>query len=328
MTKKNGTRLSKATVFGFTGCLLASSLLAGCTLVHPPGMPAPSGQVIRGRTVTAEMKDNLYTLAQRYGVKLNELVAVNDLAPPYRIKPGQTVFLPARAGEAPVPSAAPFGRVDRFSADGRTPVVSSSQNVTSAPLEPLAIEKTPAAPLQNAPSIPSVNRPAPQINSTDVSGFKAPGPSRTPEAVASSQSTSSQPLVASPDRSDEAPAFGWPVRGTILSAFGPKSKGQDNDGVNIAAPKGAPVTAAEGGTVVYTDNKMKGFGNLVLIRHQGGWVTAYAHLGRVMVKPDDIVAKGDMIGTIGATGGVSSPQLHFETRRDGKPVDPELVLKQ
>lgn len=109
--------------------------------------------------------------------------------------------------------------------------------------------------------------------------------------------------------------------------FGPKGKGLDNDGLNIAAPKGSPVKAAEGGMVAYAGNEMKGFGNLVLIRHEGGWVTAYAHLERLVVAKDTIVAKGDMIGTVGTTGGVTSPQLHFETRQRGKPVDPELMMK-
>lgn len=322
MTKKNDLRVFLA--------LATTAALFGCTLVHPPEMPAPSGHLTRGRTVTAESKDNLYTLAQRYGVKLNELVAVNDLTPPYRVKPGQTIFLPGKAGEAPTPSAAPFGRVERFRTEGApSPATAASSslsatepNVTSAPLEPLLLEKPAATPpQQNSPSA-AVTTPA--QNAAPI--ISTESPANVP--ASGSPQTQTQPTAILPDTTTGTPAFGWPVRGTILSAFGPKSKGQDNDGVNIAAPKGAPVTAAEGGTVVYTDNKMKGFGNLVLLRHQGGWVTAYAHLGRIVVKPDDIVAKGDMIGTVGATGGVSSPQLHFETRRDGKPVDPELVLKQ
>jgi murein DD-endopeptidase MepM/ murein hydrolase activator NlpD len=119
----------------------------------------------------------------------------------------------------------------------------------------------------------------------------------------------------------------WPVQGPVLSTFGPKGQGLNNDGVNIGAPKGAPVVAAANGIVVYAGNEMKGFGNLVLIRHTGGWVTAYAHLDRTLVNKDAVVAQGDMIGTVGKTGNVPSPQLHFETRLEGKPVDPATVIK-
>ncbi len=119
----------------------------------------------------------------------------------------------------------------------------------------------------------------------------------------------------------------WPVQGPVLSGFGPKGQGLNNDGVNIGAPKGSPVVAAANGIVVYAGNEMKGFGNLILIRHQGGWVTAYADLDRLVVAKDAVVAQGDMIGTVGKTGNVASPQLHFEARYKDKPVDPNTVIK-
>jgi murein DD-endopeptidase MepM/ murein hydrolase activator NlpD len=117
------------------------------------------------------------------------------------------------------------------------------------------------------------------------------------------------------------------VQGPKLSGFGPKGQGVNNDGVNIGAPKGSPVVAAANGIVVYAGDDMKGFGNLVLIRHEGGWVTAYTYLDRVLVAKDAVVAQGDMIGTVGKSGNISSPQLHFETRHDGKAVDPDGVIK-
>jgi murein DD-endopeptidase MepM/ murein hydrolase activator NlpD len=125
----------------------------------------------------------------------------------------------------------------------------------------------------------------------------------------------------------DAPTMIWPVQGSVTSGFGPKGQGVNNDGVNIAAPKGSPVVAAAGGNVVYAGDEMKGFGNLVLIRHEDGWVTAYAHLDRVLVAKDAMVAQGDMIGTVGKSGNISSPQLHFETRHDGKAVDPNGIIK-
>jgi murein DD-endopeptidase MepM/ murein hydrolase activator NlpD len=127
--------------------------------------------------------------------------------------------------------------------------------------------------------------------------------------------------------------FQWPIRGEILSDFGAKPGGQFNAGIDIQAEAGAAVRAAADGDVVYAGDKVPGFGNLILIKHTDGWVTAYAHLGRVDVKNRDKVTQGQQIGEAGNTGGVPEPQLHFEVRYAGsadevarKPVDPKLVL--
>jgi murein DD-endopeptidase MepM/ murein hydrolase activator NlpD len=120
--------------------------------------------------------------------------------------------------------------------------------------------------------------------------------------------------------------FIWPVHGRTVSAYGAKPGGLYNDGVNIAAPRGTAVLAASEGTIAYVGNKLGGYGNLVLIRHGGGMMTAYAHLGLVTVKQGAHVKKGQAIGGVGATGGVPSPQLHFEIREDGDAVNPEKYL--
>jgi murein DD-endopeptidase MepM/ murein hydrolase activator NlpD len=126
--------------------------------------------------------------------------------------------------------------------------------------------------------------------------------------------------------------FVWPLQGAVVSDFGPKGPGQRNDGINIGASLGASVRAAAAGDVVYAGDQVPGFGNLVLIKHADGWVTAYGHLSRVMVKMQQKVVQGQEIGQAGSTGGVSEPQLHFEVRyapsplERAKPVDPRLVL--
>jgi murein DD-endopeptidase MepM/ murein hydrolase activator NlpD len=126
--------------------------------------------------------------------------------------------------------------------------------------------------------------------------------------------------------------FLWPIRGEILSGFGPKGTGQRNDGVNIAAGEGTPVKAAAGGEVVYAGDQVPGFGNLVLVKHPDGFVTAYAHLARTAVRNKERISQGHIVGEAGATGGVSRPQLHFEvryapsTRDKPRPVNPELLL--
>ncbi len=122
------------------------------------------------------------------------------------------------------------------------------------------------------------------------------------------------------------------MRGEVLSGFGPKPGGQRNDGVDIAAPDRAPVHAAASGDVVYAGDQIPGFGNLVLIKHEGGWVTAYAHLAMSEVKIKQHVGQGEEIGQVGQTGGVDKPQLHFEIRYapsshdKARPIDPALVL--
>ena len=133
-----------------------------------------------------------------------------------------------------------------------------------------------------------------------------------------------QQEVVLPPRSGRT--FSWPVRGRVLSTFGPKADGLHNDGINIAARAGAPVVAAENGVVVYAGNELKGFGNLLLVRHADGWMTAYAHLDKALVKKGQKVTRGQAIGTVGSTGGVSQPQLHFEIRKGTQAVDPAKFL--
>lgn len=116
--------------------------------------------------------------------------------------------------------------------------------------------------------------------------------------------------------------FRWPARGRVIGSFGKRSDGTHNDGINIAIPQGTEVHAAEAGRVAYAGNELKGYGNLVLIRHDNGWVSAYAHADQVLVKRDDVVKRGQVIAKAGKTGTVDQPQLHFELRQGAKPVDP------
>ena len=139
-------------------------------------------------------------------------------------------------------------------------------------------------------------------------------------------------VKAAPQQTAEvetAPMMGgmrWPVKGKIISEYGAKPNGLKNEGINIAVPEGTGVRAAESGVVAYAGNELKGYGNLVLIRHEGGWVTAYAHAKELFVKRGDIVKRGDVIAKAGQTGSVSSPQLHFEVRKGATAMDPLKFL--
>jgi murein DD-endopeptidase MepM/ murein hydrolase activator NlpD len=126
---------------------------------------------------------------------------------------------------------------------------------------------------------------------------------------------------------NEAPSFGWPARGRVIAGFGDKlPSGQPNDGINLSVPEGTAVRAAEDGTVAYAGNELRGYGNLILIRHPNGFVTAYAHTSEILVKRNEAVRRGQVIARSGATGAVTSPQLHFETRKGATPVNPMQYL--
>jgi murein DD-endopeptidase MepM/ murein hydrolase activator NlpD len=121
-------------------------------------------------------------------------------------------------------------------------------------------------------------------------------------------------------------SFVWPVRGHILAGYGAGPDGTHNDGINIAAPRGAPVQAVDAGVVAYAGNELRGYGNLLLIKHPGGWISAYAHCDAILVKQGQKIARGQVIARVGSSGNVGTPQLHFELRRGNKPVDPRTYL--
>lgn len=137
----------------------------------------------------------------------------------------------------------------------------------------------------------------------------------TPAPTAEPVSLPAEPAAPTAD-------FRWPARGRVITGFGTNG----NEGINIAVPEGTPVKAAEGGTVAYAGSELKGYGNLVLIRHDNGYVSAYAHNGELAVKRGDKVKRGQTVAKSGQSGNVNSPQLHFEIRKGSSPVDPMPYL--
>jgi murein DD-endopeptidase MepM/ murein hydrolase activator NlpD len=166
----------------------------------------------------------------------------------------------------------------------------------------------------------------------------APAKPQAPTQVASIQPTASARMVtpaseapkasasAAGDLTGSVPSFRWPVRGRVIAGYGAKVNGTANDGINLAVPEGTSVKAAEDGVVAYAGNELKGYGNLVLVRHPNGYVTAYAHASEVMVKRGDQVKRGQILARAGQTGNVTSPQLHFEIRKGATPIDPTQYL--
>jgi murein DD-endopeptidase MepM/ murein hydrolase activator NlpD len=154
-----------------------------------------------------------------------------------------------------------------------------------------------------------------------------PAPTKKPAALAlPKEQAASADVPAIAADAGSALAMRWPVRGKVISDFGKKPSGLKNEGINIAVPEGTAIRAAEGGVVAYAGNELKGYGNLILIRHAGGYVTAYAHAKSLNVKRGDTVKRGDVIAVAGQTGAVQSPQLHFEVRKGATALDPTKYL--
>ncbi len=153
-----------------------------------------------------------------------------------------------------------------------------------------------------------------------------PAPAATPPATLQAAAIPVAPATQPQPPRRSSGRFAWPAQGQVISPFGSKPGGLQNDGINIALPRGAPVRAAENGVVAYAGTEIRGFGNLLLIKHDGGWMSAYGHNDQLLVKQGDKVKRGQLVAKAGATGAVSSPQLHFELRKAGGAVDPLAYL--
>ena len=265
------------------------------------GGPAP---VERGpQTITVQRGQTLSEIAHSYHIPMRVIAEANGLPPPYHIQVGRTLVIPG-AGP-PRLAAAP---------------------ASIAALPPATTRPAVAAPA--APDRPSVA--AEPLSPPAALHEAQPAPEAAPPAV------SAAPPGAAPETPDsgraEAPpaagtgAFLWPVRGHILASYGTKPDGTHNDGINIAAPRGAAVQAVDAGVVAYAGNELRGYGNLVLVKHANGWISAYAHCDAILVKRGEKVARGEVIARVGSTGNVSEPQLHFELRRGQHAVDPREFM--
>ncbi len=261
----------------------------------PIGMPAPQLAAAPANAYTHQIAsgESLYTIARRYDVTTQSIVQANGLSSPDKIVVGQRVIIP--------------GRADLLATKGpqaATQVASVAPTLGAAPM-PLGSRPTSqptAAPLAAAPARPGV-----------VSPIQQAAPILQQASV---QQPAPEPAMSGSDK------FRWPASGRIITDFA-SSKGT---GINIEVPEGSPVKAAENGTVIYVGSGVEGYGNLILLRHPNGFVSAYAHLKSMGVAKGDTVSRGQGIGTAGMTGSVSKPQLHFELRKGATPVDPVPML--
>ncbi|WP_395686558.1 peptidoglycan DD-metalloendopeptidase family protein [Aestuariivirga sp.] len=264
----------------------------------PPKAPAATAAAPRaaGGAHTVTPGETLFSLGRAYGVSPFAIADANGLPHNAQLTIGQKVTIPT-GGAAGNPVAA-----------------------TPAPAPKLAAAEPPAAPA--APAAEAEQASAGAAPATAGEEAVAEAPVAEPAAPAPAV----QGEVAEQAPIDGAPGMRWPVRGKIISGFGPKANGLKNEGINIAVPEGTSIRAAADGVVAYAGNELKGYGNLVLIRHDNGYVTAYAHAKELLVKRGDTVKRGDVIAKAGQTGSVSSPQLHFEVRKGAVALDPMKFL--
>jgi lipoprotein NlpD len=266
-------------------------------IAEPPAeKPAPTHVVKRG--------DTLVSIALQYGLDYRELAAWNNITNPNRIEIGQVLALAAPAGMAPL--AAPVV----------TPLLQAGPPIEARPLA-----NTPATKVEpRAAKVPFSERALAQMSAPDAAGAALTGPAPAPPEVVPVP----PPPAAEPERGagtdGEDVDWMWPAKGKVLSPFSEASKGMD-----IAGRKGAPVLAAAAGRVVYAGAGLRGYGKLVIIKHNNTWLSAYAHNDNILVKEQQDVRKGQKIAEIGSSD-ADQVMLHFEVRRQGKPVDPAKIL--
>jgi murein DD-endopeptidase MepM/ murein hydrolase activator NlpD len=321
------------------------------SVVPRPAPPKPSGAWTwdGGAPVTVGYGETVEQIARKYGVPASAILQTNGISDASMVKPGQRLVIPryvsSSAPQSPLAPVAqaraeaqtadnvhvvapgesligiarhynvslftlakanniqPYGKVnigDRLTVPGGHPAARQAQY--QAPVQQLAQPRT--VQVDSVASVPAQN--------ARVATTQAPEKIESP--------------VAAAEPAGGVPSFRWPVKGRVIAGFGPKSGGAQNDGINLAVPEGTPVKAADDGVVAYAGNELKGYGNLVLIRHANGFVSAYAHASELLVKRGDTIKRGQVIAHAGQTGNVTSPQLHFEIRKGSTPVDPAQYL--
>jgi murein DD-endopeptidase MepM/ murein hydrolase activator NlpD len=330
----------------------AGSDITGSIAAHQ-AKPQARWVVDGGTIVMAKPGDTLGGLSQRFGVPVAALAQVNGIGASSALQPGQRIIIPrnAQASQtaavsrpvAPAGAAAPAAQAgthvvqpgETLNKLSRQYHVSVVEIAKANKIEPHAQLKMgervvipgriASAPQTRPASAPQISQPS----SVPAAPQKvvAAEPQQTARVVTPAAETPSPKNAArSAEPAGSLATFRWPARGRIIAGFGPKPNGQQNDGINIAVPEGTPVRASEDGVVAYAGNELKGYGNLVLVRHADGFVTAYAHASELMVKRNDQVKRGQIIARAGQTGNVTSPQLHFEIRKGATPVDPLQYL--
>ena len=296
-----------------------------------------------GSAVTVGYGETIDTIARKHSVPVAALMQTNGIRDASQIRPGQRLVIPHYVSSASQTVAA---HASPPAAGGNVHVVRSGDTLMNiarrngVTLTALAranhLQSSTKLSVGDRLAIPggghpvAVTHPAPepqvaQPRTVPVSKVASAAPVLNAH-VAKEEPHTTETVVKTAEPSGAMPSFRWPVRGRVIAGFGSKPNGAQNDGINLAVPEGTPIKAADDGVVAYAGNELKGYGNLVLVRHSNGYVSAYAHASELMVKRGDTIKRGQVIAHAGQTGNVTSPQLHFEIRKGSTPVDPTQFL--
>ncbi len=324
--------------FAALGCLVG---LAGCTttslneapIVDRSSRPAPAPAITPAITpavpqppapreakdgnYTVQRGDTLYGIALSFGVDARELARWNGIDDPSRLSVGQSLRVAPPAAAA---AAVPVSPVASAQVQPLGAAVSGAAAAGNAPAPAAAAAPGVALPQQPAPA-------APAVPSTPTTAPAAPGvtpPATTPAAATTAPPVAAAAAPSAATRPNEAAALGnwsWPVEGKVVETFNETR----NKGIDIVGKEGDAVVAAADGQVVYSGSGLRGYGNLVIVKHEDEYISAYAHNRQILVKQGQSVKRGQKIAELGKTD-ADVPKLHFEIRRQGKPIDPLTVL--
>lgn len=319
--------------------LLLSVTLVGCAntptapvVDRAPTAKKPSAPVVkpygsadwRPSSYVVKKGDTLYKIGLEFGYDYKEVAAVNNLTPPYAIKIGQTLALPsANNGVAAASTAKPATTTE----DGvvitpiktDTPTDVKATDIKSTEVKPIASVVTPVLTqpkaMREVYSVEAYNRKA--VKPADVAAVKPTEPTAKPSTT--DVVTTKPAEIKSTD--DEAMHWVWPTNGKVVGTFNEAA----NKGLDIAGTSGQAIVAASGGKVIYSGSDLRGYGKLVIVKHNKTYLSVYAHNSKIVVKEGQMVTSGQKIAEMGNTD-ANAVKLHFEIRRQGKSVDPSKYL--
>jgi len=268
--------------------IIPRRMAAANNVMHSPSRPAEPRMAAAGSVHYVNSGDTLMNISRRNHISLSELARANNLPTTARLQIGTKIIVPH----------------------------SGTTTTTAAAAEPAPVHTSPVA----------VARPPETKPATVVASTQPVQKARLATETKDIEQSQARLSPVKAEATNALPMFRWPARGRVIEAYGAKTNGKQNDGINIAVPEGTPIKAADDGVVAYAGNELKGYGNLILVRHTNGYVTAYAHASELLVKRGDTIKRGQVIAKSGQTGDVASPQLHFEIRKGSSPVDPLQFL--
>jgi len=299
-----------------------------------------------GSAITVTQGETIETVARKNGVPVSAILEANGFREGAVIRAGQRLVIPryvaasvAAPAAAVVAAAAPRGdEVIHTVAPGESLMgisrhygIALSALARANKMQPYTkVSIGDRLTIPGGHRVAALQEPAPHVAAPrTIAPAEHKAAPREPAQTArmvTPEPAATESVPKSAEAVGGLPSFRWPVKGRVIAAFGSKNNGASNDGINLAVPEGTPVKAADDGVVAYAGNELKGYGNLVLVRHANGYVSAYANASELMVKRGDAVKRGQVIAHAGQTGNVTSPQLHFEIRKGSTPVDPMQFL--